>query len=261
MNYFMPRDVWQAVEKAFQNETSESGHRILGEILENARIAGQKEIALCQDTGLVEIFLKIGQDAKITGGDLYGAIYSGVARGYRKGFLRASIVTDPLDRKNTGDNTPPIIYPEVVPGENLSITILAKGGGSENASVLKMLMPQSGWSAVKDFIISAVREKGINACPPLIAGIGIGGSFSSVAHLAKKALLRELGVSNSDFLYAQREKEILEEVNKTGIGPMGLGGNTTALAAHIESAPCHIACLPVAVSMQCHSLRRITETI
>ena len=259
VNYFLPGDVWQALEKGGKREVSETGRGVLNEILENARIAGQKEIALCQDTGLVEIFLKIGQDVHITGGNLNEAIQAGVAAGYRDGYLRKSIVADPLERKNTGDNTPALIYTEIVDGDRLEITVLPKGGGSENASALVMLAPGAGWPAVKEFVLRTVKEKGINACPPLIVGIGIGGSFSSVPLLAKKALLRQVGSAHP--VYGQKEKELLADINSTGIGPMGLGGTLSALGVHIEPAPCHIASLPVAVSMQCHSCRRLSEVL
>ena len=259
VNCFLPSDVWQALEKGCRCEASETGRGILNELLENARIAGQKEIALCQDTGLVEIFLKIGQDVHIVGGNLNEAIQAGVAAGYKDGYLRKSLVADPLERKNTGDNTPALIYTEIVEGDGFKITILPKGGGSENASALVMLNPGAGWPAVKEFVLRTVKEKGINACPPLVVGIGIGGSFSSVPLLAKKALLRE--VESVHAVYGQKEKELLAEINNTGIGPMGLGGTITALGVHIETAPCHIASLPVAVSMQCHSCRRLSEAL
>lgn len=260
-NYFLPDDVLQSIERSFQKEKTENAREVLSQIFENARIATQKSMALCQDTGVTEIFLKIGQDAHITGGNLVDAINKGVSQGYAAGYLRKSIVKDPLDRKNTGDNTPAQIYAENVDGDKLEITILPKGGGTENASVLKMFLPSDSWREISRFILEIVRTKGINACPPLIVGVGIGGSFSSVALLAKKALLRHIGTSSNNSEYAERESELLGEINNLGIGPMGLGGAVTALAVNIEFAPCHIASLPVAVSMQCHSLRRRTEII
>ena len=261
-NFFLPEDVWHAVETAFQKETSEAGREILDQILQNARLAGQQDLALCQDTGIADIFIKLGQAAVITGGTLADAVNKGVAEGYTKGFLRKSIVAEPLaDRKNTGDNTPANIYIESAAGNNIEITVLPKGGGTENASALAMLAPQAGWQGVKDFVVDTVKNKGVNACPPLVVGVGIGGGFSSVALLAKKALLRPLDVSSQDFYYKEKEKELLKDINALGLGPMGLGGSTTALGVNIEFAPCHIASLPVAVSMQCHSLRRKTEKI
>ncbi|MCB4792822.1 MAG: fumarate hydratase [Elusimicrobia bacterium] len=260
-NYFLGEDVWRALQDSFGKEKNESAKTILGQILENARLAKNRDIALCQDTGIAEIFLKIGQDVEITGEDLSKAVNKGVAIGYKDGYLRKSIVSDPLKRINSNDNTPAVIYTEIVPGNKLEVTLLAKGGGTENASRLVMLPPSSGLEAIKEFVLDTVKTKGINACPPLVVGIGIGGSFSSVALLSKKALLREIGRYSKDAIYAKLEDDLLKEINKTGIGPMGLGGDTTALAVHIETAPCHIASLPVAVSMQCHSLRRITEII
>jgi fumarate hydratase subunit alpha len=260
-NYFLPEDVWRSLEEAYQKEGSDTGRDIFGQILENARDAGQRGIALCQDTGTADLFLRIGQDVHVTGGNLRDAVNTGIADGYTRGYLRKSIVADPLDRKNTGNNTPANIYIDVVPGDRLEITILPKGGGSENASALKMLTPSAGWQGVRDFVLELVRSKGVNACPPLVIGVGVGGSFSSVAGLAKKALLRNIGAPTADPRYAAKEKELLDAVNATGIGPMGLGGVVTALAVHIEHAPCHIASLPVAVSMQCHSCRRKTETL
>jgi fumarate hydratase subunit alpha len=260
-NYFLPEDVWRSLEEAYQRERSDNGREIFGQILENARDAGQRGIALCQDTGTTDLFLRIGQDVHITGGSLRDAVNAGIADGYARGYLRKSIVEDPLERQNTGNNTPAKISIDVVPGDRLEITILPKGGGSENASALKMLTPSAGWQGVRDFVLEIVRTKGVNACPPLVIGVGIGGSFSSVAGLAKKALLRNIGASAAYPRYAAREKELLDAVNATGIGPMGLGGVVTALAVHIEHASCHIASLPVAVSLQCHSCRRKTETL
>ncbi|MBN1622212.1 MAG: fumarate hydratase [Endomicrobiales bacterium] len=261
-NYFLPEDVWRALKESYKKESNENARWTLGQILENATLAGQKEIALCQDTGNLEVFVKIGQEVQVVGGNLKDAINNGVSNGYKEGNLRKSIVADPLfDRKNTGDNTPAQIYYEMVSGDKLEITVLPKGAGSENSSALKMLIPSDGWQGIKNFILDTVKEKAGSSCAPLIVGVGIGGTFSSVSMLAKKALLREVGVNSGNPYYAEREKELLEAINKTGIGPMGTGGKTTALAANIETAPCHIGSLPVAVSMQCHSCRRLTETI
>jgi len=261
-NYFLPEDVWRAVEEAYQKEKSETARDILDQILQNARLAGQKELALCQDTGIADVFIKLGQQATIGGINLRDAVNKGVADGYTKGYLRKSIVSEPLEnRNNTQDNTPANIYIESAQGDDVEITVLPKGGGTENASALAMLSPSQGWQGVKDFIIDTVKNKGVSACPPLVVGVGIGGSFSTVALLAKKALLRPIGESSKDVFYRRKEEELLKEINATGIGPMGMGGASTALGVNIEYAPCHIASLPAAVSMQCHSLRRKTEKI
>ncbi|HBU69501.1 MAG TPA: fumarate hydratase [Elusimicrobia bacterium] len=259
-NYFLPGDVWRSIEAAYQKENG-SARDILGEILQNARSATKNEIALCQDTGIAEVFIKLGGGVAVTGGTLEEAVNNGVAQGYTGGYLRTSIVNDPFERKNTLNNTPVQLYIDSAPGEKIEITILPKGGGSENASALKMFTPSASWQDIKDFILELIREKGVNSCPPLVVGVGIGGSFSGVAKLAKKALLREIGSGAKNAGYEAKEKELLKDINELGIGPMGLGGRTTALAVHIEPAPCHIASLPVAVSMQCHSCRRITGII
>jgi fumarate hydratase subunit alpha len=260
-NYFLPRDVQQALSKAFLKEESPRAREILTQISDNARVARERSIALCQDTGIAEVFVHVGQDVHIDGEVLSDAIDKGVALGYTHGYLRTSIVADPLDRVNTNDNTPAQITVTMVPGDQLEITVLPKGGGTENASALRMFPPSAGWPNIVEFVLETVREKGINSCPPLIVGVGIGGSFTSVAKVAKTALLREIGSVASDAAYATRERELLDAINALQIGPMGLGGRTTALAVHIEHAPCHIACLPVAVAMHCHVMRRMTETI
>ena len=261
-NYFLPEDVLRAVNAAYQKEKKPDAREILDQILQNARLAGQKDLALCQDTGIADVFVKLGQSAVITGGPLKEAVNKGVAGGYTEGYLRKSVVSDPLEnRRNTGDNTPANIYIESMPGDKIELTVLPKGGGTENASALIMLPPSAGWQGVRDFVLETVKSKGVSACPPLVLGIGVGGSFSTVALLAKKALLRPVGEPSKDAYYGQRERELLDEINATGIGPMGLGGDTTALGVNIEAASCHMASLPVAVSMQCHSLRRKTETI
>ena len=260
-NILLPEDVIKAVDAGALNEKSTTGLGIFREIIENFRKAKVSGDALCQDTGVTEVFIKIGQEVHVIGGRFTDAIHNGVREGYKKGYLRKSIVYDPFERKNTEDNTPAVIYTDIVSGDGLEITVLPKGGGTENASVLGMLLPLEGWEGAKKFILKAVTEKGIRSCPPLVVGIGLGGSFSSVAMLSKKALLRPIGSPAKDDSYAGREKELLDKINSSGIGPMGLGGNVTALAVHIESAPCHIASLPVAVSMQCHSCRRMTVAI
>ena len=259
-NALLPADVLRSVAEAYKNETSESGKEVLAQIIENAKIAGMKDMPLCQDTGIANIYLKLGQDLHITGGNLKKAVNIGVAEGYTKGYLRKSMLNSPIERKNTNDNTPANIHIEIVTGDKLEITVLPKGGGSENASALKMLAPSAGWEGAKKFIIETAASA-VNACPPLVIGVGLGGDFESVPGLAKKSLLREIGSRNKDSDLAKKESELLKEINATNIGPMGLGGKTTALAVHIEAAPCHIASLPVAVSIQCHSCRRIAEII
>ena len=260
-NYRLPPDVLASLVTARERETTPRACGVLDQILDNAHVARERGIALCQDTGIAEVYLKMGQDAHIEGESLQEAVDRGVAQGYTTGFLRPSIVKDPLDRVNTGDNTPAVLSVTIVPGDKIEITVLPKGGGTENASAMRMFPPSAGWSAVMDFVLETVREKGINACPPLIIGVGIGGSFGTVCGLAKKGLFRPVGSVASDPAYAAREKELLSAVNSLDIGPMGLGGRTTALAVHIEHGPCHIACLPVAVSLLCHSMRRLTETL
>lgn len=254
-NYYLGNDVVEALKAAVETEESPLGKEIIAQILENARIAGTENIPLCQDTGLSAIFVELGQDVHLVGGGLEEAIQSGVRQGYGEGYLRKSMVEDPLRRKNTGDNTPAVISVRVVPGDKIKIRILPKGGGSENMSAIRMLKPSDGESGVKDFVVETVRKAGGNPCPPIIVGVGIGGSFDKCAYLAKRALLRKVGSVHPDSYYADMEKELLEKVNNTGIGPQGLGGRTTALAVHIEAHPCHIASLPVAVNTQCHSAR------
>jgi fumarate hydratase subunit alpha len=249
-----------AYERAVADEVTELGRSALKAIIENAGIARREKTPVCQDTGLAIVFVEIGQDVHIIGGDLYSAIEEGVRHAYREGYLRKS-VCDPLSRKNTGDNTPPVIHPEIVPGDRIRLVALPKGGGSENVSSVTMLLPTIGSEGIKKHIIEKVREAGPNPCPPVIVGVGIGGSIDEAPILAKKALLRPLGEKNrADSRLAKLEEEILEEINNLGIGPQGYGGKTTALAAHIEMKPCHIASLPVAVSIQCHAARH-KETV
>lgn len=254
-NYYLGDDVVKALNVASEKEESPLGKEIINQILENARIAGTEDMPLCQDTGLSAIFVDLGQDVHLVGDGLEEAVQDGIRQGYGDGYLRKSMVEDPLRRKNTGDNTPAVISVRIVPGDKIRITILPKGGGSENMSAIRMLKPSDGESAVKDFILETVRNAGGNPCPPIIVGVGLGGSFDKCAYLAKRALLREVGSVNPDRYYAGMEKELLERINNTGIGPQGLGGRTTALAVHIETHPCHIASLPVAVNLQCHSAR------
>jgi fumarate hydratase subunit alpha len=259
-NYYLGEDVLAALKKFEKLEESPLGKEILNQIIKNADIAAEKQMPLCQDTGLSVIFAEIGQDVHIKG-DFDQAIQDGIREGYRDGFLRKSIVVDPLNRKNSGDNTPAVITTKLVPGDKITLTILPKGGGSENMSRIKMLKPSDGEQGVKDFVIETIKIAGGNPCPPLIVGVGIGGSFDRVAQLAKHALLRDIGSKHPDPFYAKMEDELLEKINNTGVGPQGLGGRTTALAVHIDVAPCHIASLPAAVNTQCHSARHKTVVI
>jgi len=254
-NYYLGDDVVNAIKKAVDLEESPLGKEILNQILENAEIAKNEKMPLCQDTGLTAVFVEVGNNVHIDGAGLEEAIQEGIRKGYKEGFLRKSMVEDPLRRKNTGDNTPGVISIHFVDGDKIKITILPKGGGSENMSRIKMLKPSDGEDGVKDFIVETIKVAGGNPCPPIIVGIGIGGSFDKCAYLAKKSLLREVGSTHPDPYYAQMEKELLESINNIGIGPQGLGGRITALAVHIETHPCHIASLPVAVNTQCHSAR------
>lgn len=259
-NFELPADVLKALQEASQYEDG-IAKSILNEIIENAEIAFKEKIPLCQDTGTANFFIKIGQDIKIIGGNIHIAINKGLASAYTNNYLRKSIVSDPFDRKNTKDNTPANIYIDIVEGDKIEIAFMPKGGGSENASALKMLTPSDGWDGVKGFVIEAIKAKGANACPPIIVGIGIGGDFASVGKIAKKALFRKIGSRNNDPEYALKEKELLEDINKLNIGPMGMGGKITALDVFIEARPTHIASLPTAVNIQCHSCRRKTIII
>ena len=254
-SYDLGEDVIEALKKGARTEESPLGKEILNQILENAKIAGSEKMPLCQDTGLAAVFVELGQNVNVVGGDFEEAVQEGIRQGYGDGFLRKSMVEDPLRRKNTGDNTPGVISTRIVPGDKIKITILPKGGGSENMSAIKMLKPSDGETGVKDFVVDTIRIAGGNPCPPIIVGIGIGGSFDKCAYLAKKSLLRDVGSVHPDPYYASMEKELFERINDLGIGPQGLGGRTTALAVHIETHPCHIASLPVAVNTQCHSAR------
>jgi fumarate hydratase subunit alpha len=255
-NYEIPPDVEKAFKKALEEETSELGKEVLNLLLENSKTAKEERVAYCQDTGVAVVFVQIGQDVQIVGGDLNKAIEKGVRQAYKEGYLRASMVWDPLfERKNTGDNTPPVIHYEIVPGDKIKIVAAPKGGGSENTSRLAMLKPADGWEGVKKFIIETVELAGPNACPPFIVGVGIGGNFEYCAYLAKKALMRPVGQRHENPLIAKVEEELLKEINKLGWGPMGFGGKITALDVKVEMYPCHIASLPVAVNIQCHAAR------
>lgn len=247
-------DVIEAFDRAMKKEESPLGLEILKELKENARIAKEEDVPICQDTGVAIVFIELGQDVHLVGGDMNEAIQEGVRQGYRDGYLRKS-VCHPFTRSNTGDNTPAIIHTEIVPGERIKILVAPKGGGSENMSRLQMLTPSDGVEGIKKFVVQSIKESGSNPCPPTIVGVGIGGNFEQSALLAKKSLLRPLGSKNPNPELDQLERDILEEINKLGIGPQGLGGRTTSLAVHILMMPCHIASLPLAVNIQCHAHR------
>jgi len=255
-NYELGEDILNALKKARREEESPAGREVIDTILKNADIARSEKIPLCQDCGTAVVFLEPGQDVHITGGDLYAAVNEGVRQAYDEGYLRKSMVARPFsDRANTGDNTPAVIHTEIVHGDRLKITVLPKGGGAENMARLGMLLPSDGRSGVVEFVVNAVEEAWSKPCPPLIVGVGIGGTAEKAVSLAKHALLRKVGEPSHDGETADLEKEILEKVNNLGIGPMGYGGRVTALAVHAESFPTHITSLPVAVNLQCHSAR------
>ncbi len=254
-NYYLTHDVKEKIESAYKQEKWPMAKEILEKILTNIDIAKKEEMPICQDTGMACVFIEIGQDVHIIGGNLKDAINEGIRQGYNEGFLRKSVVKDPLDRINTMDNTPAIIYYDIVEGDKLKIKVAPKGFGSENMSQLKMLKPADGLEGVKDFVLKVVKEAGPNPCPPIVVGVGIGGTFDKAANLAKKALVRPLNEKNNNEFYANLEKELLKDVNELGIGPQGFGGKTTALAVNIETYPTHIAGLPVAVNINCHVTR------
>ena len=255
-------DLIEAIQNAMAKEQSEVGKAVLSQLLENIEIARNEKTPICQDTGFTVIYMDVGQEVQFVGGDVNQAINNGVAKGYVEGFLRKSIVENPItDPKNTGDNTPAIIHTHIVPGDKVKITMLPKGGGSENMSRLKMMKPADGVQGIKDFVIETVSQAGGNPCPPTVIGVAIGGTFDYVAHLAKKAVTRKFGERNSNPKLAALEVEWLAEINKLGIGPAGLGGNTTSLDLFIEEFPRHIATFPVAVNIQCHAARVKTKTI
>ncbi len=259
-NCRLSSDIKECIKKAHADEIWEPARGILERIIENYEISDAQNQPICQDTGIACVFLKIGQDLHING-DITDAVNEGVRQGYDEGYLRKSVVRDPIDRVNTKDNTPAVIYFEIVPGDKMEITVAPKGFGSENMSKIAMLRPSDGLQGVKDFVIKTVEEAGPNPCPPIVVGVGIGGTFDKAAYLAKKALIRPLDVPNEDAFYAGLEKELLEKINNLGIGPQGLGGKTTALAVNIEKYPTHIAGLPVAVNINCHVTRHRTEVI
>lgn len=254
-NYFIGKEILDKIKEAYAKEESEVGKNILGQIIENDEIAANEQVPMCQDTGIVVVFLEVGTEVKIPG-DIYAAINEGVRRGYEKGYLRKSVVKDPLDRVNTKDNTPAVIHTTLVPGsDKVKIIVAPKGGGSENMSALRMLKPSDGIEGIKKLVIETVKNAGGNPCPPIIVGVGIGGNFEKAALLAKKAVLRDINDKSSSPINAKLEEELLELINKTGVGPLGLGGRTTALAVKVETYPCHIAALPVAINLNCHAAR------
>ena len=254
-NYFIGKEVLDKIKEAYAKEESEVGKNILGQIIENDEIAANEQVPMCQDTGIVVVFLEIGTEVRIPG-DIYEAVNEGIRRGYEKGYLRKSVVKDPLDRVNTKDNSPAVIHTTLVPGsDKVKIIVAPKGGGSENMSVLRMLKPSDGIEGIKKLVIETIKNAGGNPCPPIIVGIGIGGNFEKCAILAKEALMRDINDKSSSPINAKLEEELLELINKTGVGPLGLGGRTTALAVKVETYPCHIAALPVAINLNCHAAR------
>ena len=260
-NIFLGTDIVAALEKGYQAEESPVGRECLRNVITNAEIARNESMAICQDTGMAVIFIDYGQEVVIRGGDFMAAIHEGVRRGYREGYFRSSVVRDPLDRVNTGDNTPAVVHTRIVPGDKLKVTVAPKGFGSENMSRLAMLTPAQGLPGVKQFIIETVSLAGANPCPPIVVGVGIGGTMELAALLSKTALLREVGSANQDPALAKLESELCDELNELGIGPQGLGGRCTALAVHIITHPTHIAGLPVAVNISCHVTRHRSGVI
>lgn len=254
-NYYLSNDIRDALCRAKKKETWPLAENVLEQLILNSNIAKKEDMPICQDTGMACVFVEIGQEVHIVGGLLQDAINEGVRKGYDEGFLRKSVVKDPIDRVNTKDNTPSVIYYDIIPGDKLKITVAPKGFGSENMSRIKMLKPSDGLQGVKDFIIETVNLAGPNPCPPIVIGVGIGGTFDKAAYLAKKALIRPLNKRNTDKFYSDLEEELLEIINNLGIGPQGFGGKTTALGLNIETYPTHIAGLPVAVNINCHATR------
>ena len=260
-NCFLPADVRRALDAARESEQSEVGRAILGDLAENYRLADAEHLPICQDTGMAVLFVELGQEVHITGGLLEDALNEGLRRGYVDGLLRLSVVADPIRRGNTNDNTPAVIHLRLVKGDQLKITVAPKGFGSENMSVLKMFKPAATVEEIEDFIVSAVDQAGSNPCPPIVLGVGLGGTSEQVMELAKRALLRPVGQPHTDAFYADMERRLLEKINRLGIGPQGLGGITTALAVHIETAPTHIAGLPCGLNLSCHVLRHAEATL
>lgn len=255
-NIELPGDILTALQDSLAGETSPQSRGVLEIIINNARMAAQQKMAICQDTGLVAVTIAMGQDVHVVGGDINEAVNAGIREGYREGWFRQSVVTDPLERLNSGDNTPAVIHYEISSGDHFTVTVLPKGAGSENMGQLTMLKPAQGLEGVREFVVEVVKQAGPNACPPLIVGVGIGGNMEMAAYQAKKALLRPVGQNHPKSELAALEVELLGLVNQIGWGPQGLGGETTALAVNVETYPTHIACLPVAVSLGCHATRR-----
>lgn len=259
-NCVLPQDIKNCIESSFECEPWPQAKEILTRLIENYQIAEREYRPICQDTGLACVFVSVGQDVHIDG-NLTEAVNEGVRQGYIEGYLRKSVVRDPLDRVNTGDNTPAMVYYDIVPGDKIEIILAPKGAGSENMSQIKMLKPSDGLQGVKDFILKVVEEAGPNPCPPIVVGVGVGGTFDKAAFLAKKALIRPVDERNKDPFWADLELEMLQKINELGIGPQGFGGKTTALCVNIEPYPCHIASLPVAVNINCHVTRHAKEVI
>ena len=260
-NTHLPEDVKNAIKEFREREDWDIARGVLENIVENYKIADSENVPICQDTGMACVFLEVGQEVHFVGGGLYDAVNEGVRRGYTEGYLRKSVVADPVRRGNTGDNTPAVVYTDIVPGDKVKITVGPKGFGSENMSAIKMLKPSDGLEGIKRFILDTVRSAGPNPCPPMVVGVGIGGTFDKAAYLAKKALMRPLDVRNPDPYYAALEGELLEKINALGIGPQGFGGLTTALGLNIEVLPTHIAGMPCAVNIGCHATRHQTEVL
>ena len=260
-NTRLPEDVKKAIDEFRSKEDWAIAKGVLENIVENYKIADSENVPICQDTGMACVFLEVGQEVHFVGGGLYDAVNAGVRRGYTEGYLRKSVVADPVRRGNTGDNTPAVVYTDIVPGDKVKITVGPKGFGSENMSAIKMLKPSDGLEGIKKFILDTVEAAGPNPCPPMVVGVGIGGTFDKAAYLAKKALMRPLDVRNPDPYYAELEIELLEQINALGIGPQGFGGLTTALGLNIEVMPTHIAGMPCAVNIGCHATRHATEVL
>jgi len=254
-NIVADEDVLAAFRERLKTETSPVGKEVLKTLLENARIAKEERLPICQDTGMAIVFLEVGQEVRLVGGDLEMAVHEGVRQGYKDGYLRKSVVKDPVERGNTGDNTPAVIHTRIVPGDKVRITVAPKGFGSENMSFVKMCTPTAGYEGIRQFVVECVKKAGGNPCPPVVVGVGVGGTLEKAALMAKQALTRKLGEKSPRPEIAKLEGELLEEINRTGVGPQGLGGSTTALAVHVDTYPTHIAGMPVAVNICCHAYR------
>jgi fumarate hydratase subunit alpha len=259
--YYLPEDILNAFHQASATEQSPLGKSIIDQLIENAKLAATENRPYCHDTGLTVVYADVGQDVHLEGGSFTEAIHEGIRKGYKEGYLRNSIVSDPLLRENTNDNTPGVIHTKLVPGDQIKLTVLPKGGGSENMSAMKFLLPGEGVDGVKKFVLDTIEAAGGRACPPIVVGVGIGGSFDKVTEIAKEAILREIGNYHPEPHIAQLEQELLADINKTGIGPQGLGGTNTALWVSVETYGCHITALPVAVNIQCHAARKNTKVI